>query len=165
MSTVTSNIGEKQFSWSFMEDRSISMNGNRYEVDIQKISPGRYSLLFNGKSFHAIVTSNDFTYTILTNGHYYKIEIAASRKKKLNPHFSVSQKINSDIEIRSPMPGMVVRCEVEEGTVISAGDGLLILEAMKMENEIRATKHGTVKKILVRDKQIVDKGELLLIIE
>lgn len=63
------------------------------------------------------------------------------------------------------MPGMVVRCEVEEGTVISAGDGLLILEAMKMENEIRATKHGTVKKILVRDKQIVDKGELLLIIE
>ena len=81
MSTVTSNIGEKQFSWSFMEDRSISMNGNRYEVDIQKISPGRYSLLFNGKSFHAIATSNDFTYTILTNGHYYKIEIAASKKK------------------------------------------------------------------------------------
>ena len=63
------------------------------------------------------------------------------------------------------MPGMVVRCEVREGTIIEAGDGLLILEAMKMENEIRATRNGTVKKILVRDRQVVDKGELLLIIE
>jgi pyruvate carboxylase subunit B len=63
------------------------------------------------------------------------------------------------------MPGMVVRCEVSEGTIVAAGDGLLILEAMKMENEIRAARNGTVKKLLVRDRQVVDKGELLLIIE
>ena len=63
------------------------------------------------------------------------------------------------------MPGMVVRCEVREGAIIAAGDGLLILEAMKMENEIRAARNGTVKKLLVRDRQVVDKGELLLIIE
>ena len=75
-----------------MEDGFYILDGNRYEVDIQKISPGRYSLLFNGKSFHAIVTRNDFIYTILINGKYYKIEIETSKKKKLNPHFSVSQK-------------------------------------------------------------------------
>ena len=63
------------------------------------------------------------------------------------------------------MPGMVVRCEVKEGTTIAAGDGLLILEAMKMENEIRATRNGTVKRILVQDRQVVDKGDLLLTIE
>ena len=63
------------------------------------------------------------------------------------------------------MPGMVVRCEVKEGATIAAGDGLLILEAMKMENEIRATRNGTIKKILVQDRQVVDKGELLITME
>ena len=63
------------------------------------------------------------------------------------------------------MPGMVVRLEVSEGSKVEAGDGLLILEAMKMENEIKAKLSGTVKKVMVGDKQIVDKGQLLLVIQ
>ena len=63
------------------------------------------------------------------------------------------------------MPGMVVRCEVKEGERVEAGDGLLVLEAMKMENEIRATKEGIIKKVHVVDRQVVNKGELLFLIE
>jgi len=60
---------------------------------------------------------------------------------------------------------MVVRCEVREGSIIEVGGGLLILEAMKMENEIRATRSGIIKKIHVREKQVVDKGALLITME
>jgi biotin carboxyl carrier protein len=165
MATVNSSIGGKEFRWTFEKDGSISLDGKKKQADIQKISSGRYSLLLDGKSFHAIITRNDFIYTVLISGKYYVIEIETSTKKALGLHTGAAKKNPSTIEIRSPMPGMVVRCEVIEGAMIAAGDGLLILEAMKMENEIRATTNGTIKKILVRDKQVVDKGELLLIIE
>jgi len=165
MAIVISNIGDKQFKWSFLEDGSISLDGTRIQADLQKISPGRFSLLLNGKSFHTIITRNDFIYTVLINGRNYKIGIKTSTKKVSNFSANATKENPSNIEVRSPMPGMVVRCEVSEGTIVAAGDGLLILEAMKMENEIRATRNGTVKKILVRGRQVVDKGELLLIIE
>jgi len=165
MAIVISNIGDKQFKWSFLEDGSISLDGTRIQADLQKISPGRFSLLLNGKSFHTIITRNDFIYTVLINGRNYKIGIKTSTKKVSNFSANATKKNHSNIEVRSPMPGMVVRCEVSEGTIVAAGDGVLILEAMKMENEIRATRNGTVKKILVRGRQVVDKGELLLIIE
>jgi biotin carboxyl carrier protein len=164
MATVIGNIGDKQFKWSFEEDDSILFEGKRYRSDIQKISSGRYSLLLNGKSFDAIITRNNFTYSIIINCKHYKVAIETATKKVIGFRTSTAQKKFSD-EVRSPMPGMVVRCEVKEGETISAGDGLLILEAMKMENEIRATKNGTVKRMFVRDRQVVDKGELLLIIE
>ena len=165
MATVISNFGNRQFIWSFVENGSILLDGTKIQADLQKISPGRFSLLLNGKSFHSIISRNDFIYTVLIKSRNYKIEIETSTKKVSNFSADVTKKNLSNIEVRSPMPGMVVRCEVREGTIIAAGDGLLILEAMKMENEIRATRNGTVKKILVRDRQVVDKGELLLIIE
>ena len=165
MATVISNFGNRQFIWSFVEDGSISLDGTRIQADLREISPGRFSLLLNGKSFHTIVTRNDFIYTVLIKGRNYKIGIKTSTKKVSNFGADVTKKDHSNMEVRSPMPGMVVRCEVREGTIVAAGDGLLILEAMKMENEIRVTRNGTVKEILVRDRQVVDKGELLLIIE
>jgi acetyl/propionyl-CoA carboxylase alpha subunit len=165
MAMVISNFGNRQFEWSFVENGSISLDGTTIQADIQKISPGRFSLLLNGKSFHTIITRNDFIYTVLINGRSYKIGIETSISKESGFSAHTMQKNHSNIEVRSPMPGMVVRCEVSEGTIVAAGDGLLILEAMKMENEIRAARNGTVKKILVHDRQIVDKGELLLIIE
>ena len=97
-------------------------------------------------------------------GNSYSVEAETSAIKLGALKAAVSRTKQAHIEVRSPMPGMVVRCEVREGERIVAGDGLLILEAMKMENEIRATKEGTIKKILVVDKQVVDKGELLLLI-
>ena len=84
MATVISNIGNKQFKWSFTEDGSVSLEENKNQADIQKISPGRYSLLLNGKSFHAVITRNDFIYTVLINGKYYQIEIETSAKKVIN---------------------------------------------------------------------------------
>jgi biotin carboxyl carrier protein len=165
MAKVISSFGSKQFRWSFEDDGSISLDGNTYQTDLQKISPERYSLLLNGSSYQAIINRNGFIYTVIMNSKNYRIEVESSTKKADNLHAGTAQIHHSNIELRSPMPGMVVRCEVKEGTRIRVGDGLLILEAMKMENEIRATRNGTIKKILVRERQVVDKGELLLIIE
>jgi acetyl/propionyl-CoA carboxylase alpha subunit len=165
MATVISSLGAKQFKWSFGNDGSVALDGNPYRIDLQKISPGRYSLLLDGRSYQATIDRNDFIYTVILHGKSYRVAIETSMKRGTNLFGRGAQSDQLRLELRSPMPGMVVRCEVKEGTRIRVGDGLLILEAMKMENEIRATRNGTVKKILVHDRQVVDKGELLLIIE
>ncbi len=164
MATVISNFGSRQFRWSFEQGGSVSLDGNIYQADLQKISNGRYTLLLNGRSYQAIINRNGFIYTVVINGIAYKINAESSRTRGTNLLINAAQKLRPDVELRSPMPGMVVRCEVKEGARITVGDGLLLLEAMKMENEIRATVNGTVKKILVHDGQVVDKGEVLLII-
>jgi len=64
--------------------------------------------------------------------------------------------------VRAPMPGMVLRVEVESGQKVASGSGLLVLEAMKMENEIRAGSAGVIKQIFVRPGQAVEKGADLL---
>jgi biotin carboxyl carrier protein len=166
MATVISTIDNKEFKWSFDSDSSsVSLGQNKYRVDIQKISPERYSILLDGKSYQAIVTRNEFSYSILINGRIYNVEVETSAKKLINLRVDAGGKNRALLEIRSPMPGMVVRCEVQEGTKIEAGRGLLILEAMKMENEIRATRSGIIKKIFVQERQVVDKGELLITME
>src|ERR1700690_3551570 len=104
MATVISNIGDRQFKWLFAEDGSISLDGNRNHADIQKISPGRYSLLINGKSFQATVARNDFIYTVLISGKYYKIEVETSTRKVIGLNVTAAQKNHSN-EVRSPMPG------------------------------------------------------------
>lgn len=165
MKTVVSHIGERQYKWTFDDNGSILCNGKRMEIEVRAISSHRVSVLADGCSFDALVHGSDSKYEVLINGSLLNVDVQAPTKnatpqllKAVNPHAA-------GLEVRSPMPGMVVRCEVRDGSKVKAGDGLLILEAMKMENEIRATADGTVKKVMVSDKQVVDKGEVLLIIE
>ncbi len=165
MGTLISNIGNKEFRWTFNNDGSIFEGKDAIDVDIRKISRNRYSILLNGRSYQAVIARKKFSYTILINGITYDVEVESSAKKLIKLRNGAMTVDRAHFELRSPMPGMVVRCEVDEGERIMAGDGLVILEAMKMENEIRAPRDGTIKKIHVQDKQIVDKGALLITME
>ena len=64
--------------------------------------------------------------------------------------------------LKAPMPGLVVRVQVEAGATVSSGAGLVVLEAMKMENELRATTAGTVRVVRVRPGEAVEKGQVLV---
>jgi pyruvate carboxylase subunit B len=68
-------------------------------------------------------------------------------------------------EIVAPMPGMVVKIEVEVGQAVRAGQGVIIVEAMKMENELKAPADGVVARIAVQERQTVDKGTTLIVLE
>ena len=162
--TVT-HIGGRKYNWSVGDNGALEPEGKELDVDIQFISPHRVSVLINGRSFYAVVDSNGLKFDVLMAGRLYQAEVESPTKLIEKQLRGSPASRPTELEVRSPMPGMVVRCEVTAGTTIKIGDGLLVLEAMKMENEIRSTINGVVKKILVTDKQVVDKGELLLVIE
>ena len=164
VAAIISTIGTRQFHWRFDDDGTVSLAGEKIPVEVTRISPNGVTILFKGKSYFVMVTKNDLKYDVIINGNLIRVGTEDSTKQLASKVLGGTKRTASDTEVRSPMPGLVVRCEVEEGTKVKPGDGLLILEAMKMENEIRAGTTGVVKRMLVKERQVVEKGELLLTI-
>ncbi len=164
VAAIISTIGTRQYHWRFDDDGTMSLAGEEIPVEVTKISPNGVSILFKGKSYFVVVTKNDLKYDVIINGNFFRVSTEDSTKQLASKVLGGTRRTASDTEVRAPMPGMVVRCEVQEGTKVKPGDGLLILEAMKMENEIRASRGGVIKRMLVKERQVVEKGELLLTI-
>jgi biotin carboxyl carrier protein len=121
----------------------------------------RFTLIVNKKLYDIVFNSDN---QISVNEEEYTAEIYDEQVHKLikaSPEASHKK----EIVITVPMPGLVIDIEVKEGNQIAAGQGLVIVEAMKMQNEIKAPRDGIVKKIFVKKGQTVNSRDKLLIIE
>jgi pyruvate carboxylase subunit B len=100
-------------------------------------------------------------------GRTWPVEIVDERTRSLRQMVGTKKPVGAGGAgaVRAPMPGLVLRLEVEEGQTVLAGDGLLVLEAMKMENEIRAERDGRIGKIFVQPGQAVEMGNPLFELE
>ncbi len=95
-------------------------------------------------------------------GERWAVEVVDERTQRLRALTGGSRARPSDGIVKAPMPGLVLRLEVEPGEEVAAGRGLLVLEAMKMENEIRAPASGVVRAVLVQPGQVVERGTELV---
>jgi len=138
------------------------------EIDIQPLGGNRFHILKNNKSYHAELVSSDLvnrTLCLLINGSKYEVKITDEYDelvKKLGLSVSAGQKVK---EVKAPMPGLVLEVMATAGQSVQKGDGLLILEAMKMENVIKAQGDGVVKLVQIEKGQTVDKGAILVEME
>ena len=120
----------------------IQYNRKKYLVEIVEKSQNKYTVLINGVSY---------TFTIETPISYKRKKYLEKTKAKSKTEF-----------IQAPMPGKIVDILVEAGAEVKEGESVLILEAMKMQNEITAPISGTVKKVYVKPNDIVNKEDLLI---
>ena len=138
------------------------------QLDIVNLSDGAYHILKNNKSYKIEVldtNASSKSIQLKINGRPYNIAIEDHYDrlvKKLGLSAVSSNKVN---QVKAPMPGLVLEVAVEIGQAIKKGDGLLILEAMKMENVIKSGGDGVVKEILIEKGTAVDKGQLLIQME
>ncbi|HTX20068.1 MAG TPA: biotin/lipoyl-containing protein [Bacteroidota bacterium] len=163
MTELIATVGGEDYIWNFGEDGRITCNGRPVEVDVRRISTNRVSVVLSGRSFDATVAKVESAYEVRLKGDLFRVEVESAEKRGARTNATPNARVGA--EVKAPMPGLVVRLEVSEGETVNAGDGLLILEAMKMENEIRSRVQGTVARILIKEKQTVDKGQLLLVIQ
>ncbi len=152
---------------------SCLLDGVRFEAEAAEIRPGVYSLLLGGKSFQVQVApratalsgpagSRAGEYTVQVDGVHYAVSIRDSRRRSRGGSgMTLAGKQN----ITAPMPGKVVRILVSEGQQVQSGQGLIVMEAMKMQNEIKCSTSGKVQKVSVRKGQAVNAGEILLVLE
>lgn len=150
------------------EDGKFVIDGTSPSWDVNVQSNGLVSVLFNDKSYMAIVEHIDReskSVTLSINGQRYKTAIKEPIDQLLT-NMGFDTKSGQKLEpIKAPMPGLVLKVLVERGQQIRKGDGLVILEAMKMENVLKATANGTVKAIKVNERSVVEKGTVLIELE
>ena len=141
-------------------------DGDRLPLSVAATGPGRYSVLLDGRSRSVIVESvSESGMTIRTSSGRRTITWKDRRALLLESMGFESGRDRGEREVRAPMPGLVLDVLVEVGQEVRSGDGLVVLEAMKMENELRAATAGTVHSVRVAAGEAVAKDALLIEIE
>ena len=137
------------------------IDGRSVMADAAQISPGVYSILLNGRSLDVTVEEATDGLLVRINGREFNLEIADPRTWRRGRGGSIE--LAGRQQVAAPMPGKIVRVLAAIGQQVEAGQGLLVIEAMKMQNEIRSPKSGSVEKI-VRAGQTVVAGEILAVV-
>ncbi|MFN4082051.1 MAG: biotin/lipoyl-containing protein [Bacteroidia bacterium] len=147
---------------------TITIDGNVVNADVAKIDKDKYHVILNNASYTIELLEKDDTgknLKIMVNGKKQIVGIKDKYDellKQLGMDKMMGKKSNT---IKSPMPGLVLRVLVSEGDLVKKGDALLVLEAMKMENIIKADADAIVKKVNVNVKQPVEKNAVLIELE
>ena len=145
---------------------SILLNGEPVNVDLMRSGAAElYSVLFGGRSYEMLVNSDRFNYTINVRGVQFQVQVEDERARRMNRARRLPTLPDGELAITAPIPGLVVRVLVAEGDAIEEGQPVVLLEAMKMENELRAMRGGVVKSVLVSAGQRVDQNAPLIVLE
>jgi biotin carboxyl carrier protein len=144
----------------------IDVDGTKYEVDIVMVEKGVYSILYNGKSFNVelIEAGNSRKYLVNTFARTFNAEIIDAEAKYIRSRSKGFEGVG-DTTILCPMPGKVVRVLVKPGDQVTAGQNLVVVEAMKMQSEFKATSDRTVVEVAVKEGDTVDSNQLLVVLE
>ena len=158
---------DKSFDIIISEDGFI-LDGVSFVLDAEQVGKDQWNVLHNNQSYNIELLefdANTKAVKLLVNNEIHEIKIK-NRLDLLLDKMGISEGGSDQLEdVKAPMPGLVLKILVEESQDISIGDPLLILEAMKMENIIKATGSGTIKSILVKNQDIVDKNQVLIEVE
>jgi len=151
-----------------VNDRFEFTNEEIDQLDFMPIDDRNFHILSNGKSYRAELVSRNFQrklFTIKINGTRYDIKLADAYDQMVERLGLGAINTSVATDIMAPMPGLVLQIMAKEGDNVTAGQPILILEAMKMENVIKAAADGTIAKIPVSKGAAVEKGQLLVKME
>ena len=144
---------------------TVVVDGRELSVDLRDV-PGTSvrHLLLDGRSYPVIATDRPQGdgWDVHVAGERFEVEAVDERTRAIRDMTARSAGPRGPRPVRAPMPGLVVRVEVEPGQQVHPGQGVAIIEAMKMENELRAEGAGVVSRILVQAGQAVEKGAVLV---
>jgi biotin carboxyl carrier protein len=141
---------------------SFALDGQTGEADVREVLPGVYSILLGSRCFEVKIEESAQGYIASVAGHSYDVILRDPRKLSHGPSGLAE---TGPRRLAAPMPGRVVRVLAEEGAEVVAGQGLVVVEAMKMQNEIKSPKAGLVKSVHVKEGASVGAGELLVVVD
>jgi biotin carboxyl carrier protein len=157
-------IGRREFEVE-LRDREMLINGEAVTAELQHVAGTLLRRLsLNGASYRVIAATGDArgAWHLQLNGERVEASVVDERTRAIRAMTARSSGPSGPKPVKAPMPGMVVRVEVEAGQRVNAGQGVVIIEAMKMENELKADAPGVVSKVLVTPGTAVEKGAVLV---
>ena len=157
-------LDDKEFKLNFEEkvknDILVYLGKRKYHVSAEFLSSDEILLIIDGKIYNIIINSNSLSYSVYVNGRFFKIE------KKSVSQILVKKGIKAKKRnIMTSMPGRIVKVFFKEGEEVKEGQAVLVLEAMKMQNEIKSPQSGIITKIDLAPGDSVEVGSLLFSVE
>lgn len=159
-------IDGTDYEVDLLPNQKVLVNGQEYQVNFEEV--GRqlvYSLLVDGRSFEAHVSEEDDQLKVLIQGTMYSADVIEEREKRLREAGGELSAVNGNYILAAPMPGLVVKLPVKVGDQVALGDVLVILESMKMQNELKSPQAGTVTEVYVEEGASVEKRDEMMVIE
>ncbi len=151
-----------------IEGETITFDGEEVRAHVEDVAGTPLQVLRLGDEVHRLQarrTGSRGAYDISVAGHRVSVEALDERSRAIRELSGAGGAHAGPANLIAPMPGLIVRVNVSEGDVVRSGQGLVVMEAMKMENELRAPANGTVRKVLASPGKTVEKGALLLELE
>jgi biotin carboxyl carrier protein len=133
-------------------------DGPELAADVEMPEPGVYSILLDGRSYEARVEETPSALVVVLDGHRFEIEVRDPRRLVRKGAGAGTDGVQT---IAAPMPGKMVRVLVAVGDEVAAGQGLMVVEAMKMQNEMKSPRAGKVLSLSAREGATVTAGEIL----
>lgn len=156
-------IEDKEFEIEIVDEHHIHIGGRLLTVDFESVSGQPvFSLIVDGKSYESYVYQGDEDWEVLLRGRQFQVKIEDEREKRLKAAAGGGVAEGGEFHLKAPMPGLVVSVLVEEGQEIKKGQVMLILESMKMQNELKAPRDGTLGRIRVKAGESVEQKQTLL---
>lgn len=159
----------------------VTVNGVRYTVErdgdqvalgdteaaatLEQVGDTPVRLVTIGTAVHRVIVKHRVekgAYQLWLDGHVYDVEALDERARAIRDLSAAAAGPAGPAPLVAPMPGLIVRIAVAEGDTVQAGQGLIVMEAMKMENELRAPGNGTVRRVAVATGTAVEKGTILI---
>lgn len=158
-------IGEREFLVEILDEGTVRIDGKEIPVDLEEVSEGRvFSLLIEGKSIEAYIYPSENGWQVLLQGRFYPAQVEDERERRLRQVSGSEAPSRGEVTLKSPMPGLVVAVPIEDGQTVAKGDVLIVLESMKMQNELKSPRAGTIARVRVQAGDRVEQQAPLLTI-
>jgi biotin carboxyl carrier protein len=156
-------IGEKEFTVELLDDDQVKVDGKLYHVDFQSVQDQPvYSLLIDGKSYEAYAFPEDEGFQVVLSGYMFPARVEDERERRLRLSMGKVPLGSEEFHLKAPMPGLVVSVAVEDGQAVQKGDVLVILESMKMQNELKSPRDGAIHRLKIKAGDRVEQRQTLL---
>lgn len=156
-------VNGRTYTIDVLPEGRLVVNDKERSIDFLSLDERSfYSLLVDGASYEGLVREADGAYEVLLWGALYQVQVMDEREQRLAKSSAGFVPKGGEITIRAPMPGLIVDVAVEVGQDVKAGQTLVILESMKMENELKAPRDGKVHAVHVKAGQNVEQNKTLV---
>ena len=153
-------IDDLEFPVEILDEHHVRFGEQVLEVDLAAVSgQPLYSLIVNGESFEGYVYPDEEGWQVLLRGQFYPVRVEDEREKRLRTAGEEATGGGGEFTLKAPMPGLVVAVPVSEGQEVEKGQILVILESMKMQNELRAPRAGKVARVKVKAGESVEQKQ------
>ena len=156
-------IDDKEYEIEVVDERHVRIGGRLLEVNFESVSGQPvYSLILDGKSYESYVYPGDEGWQVLLRGRQFQVKVEDEREKRLRAAAGGGVAEGGEFHLKAPMPGLVVAIPVSEGQEVKKGQVLVILESMKMQNELKSPRDGIISHIKVKPGESVEQKQILL---